>query len=114
MESPGNGRAVNIRETQRIAWGNKVTKGFNVSDTPLEFMLAHGELAEALTAWRRGEPGFGEELADVLLYVFGLAQTNGIDMETEIQRKLAKNAARHYTRDDSGVLIKVATDSTET
>jgi hypothetical protein len=59
---------------QQLAWANKVAKGFNTSDVPLEFMLLHGEIAESFQAWRRAQPGLGEELADGALYLFGLAE----------------------------------------
>lgn len=36
-----------IQEAQRLAWANKVAKGFNTTDVALEFMLLHGEVAEA-------------------------------------------------------------------
>ncbi|MGB6163223.1 MAG: hypothetical protein WCF33_02470 [Pseudonocardiaceae bacterium] len=42
-----------IKEAQRRAWANKIAKGFNTSDVPLEFMLLHGEIAESFQAWRR-------------------------------------------------------------
>ncbi|MBV9010509.1 MAG: hypothetical protein JO272_00430 [Pseudonocardiales bacterium] len=61
-----------IKEAQRLAWANKVAKGFNTSDVPLEFMLLHGEIAESFQAWRRAQPDLGEELADVALYLFAL------------------------------------------
>ena len=33
-----------IKEAQQRAWANKIAKGFNTSDVPLEFMLLHGEI----------------------------------------------------------------------
>ena len=43
-----------IRSAQKLAWANKVAKGFNTTDVPLEFCLLHGEIAEAFEAWRTG------------------------------------------------------------
>jgi hypothetical protein len=34
---------VDIREAQGLAWENKLAKGFNVTDVPLEFCLVNGE-----------------------------------------------------------------------
>ena len=41
---------MDIRTGQRLAWDNKVAKGFNTTDVPLEFCLLHGEVAEAFEA----------------------------------------------------------------
>jgi NTP pyrophosphatase (non-canonical NTP hydrolase) len=79
-----------IKEAQQLAWANKIAKGFNTSNVPLEFMLLHGEIAESFQSWRRAQPGLGEELADVALYLFALAEMNGVDLDDEIERKIAK------------------------
>jgi hypothetical protein len=41
---------VQIRSAQKLAWENKVAKGFNTTDVPLEFCLLQGEIAEAFDA----------------------------------------------------------------
>lgn len=98
-----------IRTAQRLAWGNKLVKGFNTTDVPLEFCLLQGEIAEAFQAWRRRQDGVGEELADVAIYLLSLAEMTGIDLQHEVERKIAKNAARTYHRDAvSGVLTRAA------
>jgi hypothetical protein len=55
---------VDIRAVQKLAWENKLAKGFNTTDVPLEFCLLSGELAEAFDAWRKGRQDVAEELAD--------------------------------------------------
>jgi len=97
---------VDIRSGQKLAWENKVGKGFNVADVPLEFCLLQGEVAEAFDAWRKGRGGTGEELADVALFLFGLAEMLGVDLQAEVEAKIAKNAARAYSRLANGVLVK--------
>ena len=97
-----------IKEAQQLAWVNKIAKGFNTSDVPLEFMLLHGEIAESFQAWRRAQPDLGEELADVALYLFALAEMNSVDLDGEIERKIAKNSRRQYTRDSNGVPFRVS------
>ncbi|MGH3912051.1 MAG: MazG-like family protein [Pseudonocardiaceae bacterium] len=97
-----------IRQAQQLAWENKIAKGFNTSDVPLEFMLLQGEIAESFQAWRRAQPDLGEELADVALYVFALAQMNGVDLDSEIEQKIAKNVRRQYLPDSQGVLVRVS------
>jgi NTP pyrophosphatase (non-canonical NTP hydrolase) len=99
---------LDIRDAQKRAWENKLSKGFNTTDVPLEFGLLTAEVGEAFTAWRKRLPDFGEELADVVLYVMALAEMNGIDLDTEIDQKIAKNAARTYERDEHGVPYRTA------
>jgi len=89
---------MNIRSSQELAWENKVGKGFNTTNIPLEFCLLQGEIAEAFGAWRQGRDDLGEELADVAIYLLGLAGMTGVDLQGEVEAKLAKNAARVYQR----------------
>jgi NTP pyrophosphatase (non-canonical NTP hydrolase) len=91
---------------QELAWENKVAKGFNTTDVPLEFCLLQGEVAEAFEAWRTGRGSAGEELADVAIYLFSLAEMMGVDLQGEVEAKIAKNAARVYNRLPNGVLVK--------
>jgi NTP pyrophosphatase (non-canonical NTP hydrolase) len=93
-----------IAHAQQAAWENKLAKGFNTTDVALEFGLLTAEVGEAFTAWRKGLPDFGEELADVFLYTVALAQMNGIDLAAEVARKVEKNRRRTYARDARGVM----------
>jgi NTP pyrophosphatase (non-canonical NTP hydrolase) len=95
-----------IRSAQKLAWENKVAKGFNTTDVPLEFCLLQGEIAEAFDAWRKGREDVGEEPADVVIYLLSLAEVTGIDLQDQIGAKMAKNAARVYQRLPNGVLAK--------
>ena len=95
-----------IRSAQKLAWENKVAKGFNTTDVPLEFCLLQGEIAEAFDAWRQGREDVGEELADVAIYLLSLAEMTGIDLQDQIEAKMTKNAARVYQRLPNGVLAK--------
>lgn len=97
---------MDIRSGQEQAWANKVAKGFNTTDVPLEFCLLQGEIAEAFEAWRTARPDAGEELADVAIYLLGLAEMTGVDLQSQIEAKMAKNAARVYQRLPNGVLTK--------
>lgn len=97
-----------IEAAQRAAWANKLAKGFNVTDVPLEFCYFQGEVAEAFQAWRDQSPELGEELADVAIYLLSLAEMNGIDLGMEIERKLAKNADRVYVRDERTGIMRRA------
>lgn len=97
-----------IRSIQKLTWENKLAKGFNTSDVPLEFCLLQGETAEAFDAWRRKRDDLGEELADMTLYIMSLAEMTGIDLQNAIEEKLTRNAQRTYVTDEkSGTLVKV-------
>jgi NTP pyrophosphatase (non-canonical NTP hydrolase) len=43
---------------------------------------------------------------DVAIYLLGLAEMTGIDLQDEIEAKMAKNASRVYQRLPNGVLAK--------
>lgn len=98
---------MDIRAVQHQAWDNKLAKGFNVTDVALEFGLLTAEVSETFTAWRKRLPDFGEELADVLIYLAGLAEMTGVNLDAECERKLAKNATRSYQPGSDGVLRRV-------
>ncbi|HEY2579953.1 MAG TPA: hypothetical protein VGI74_26870 [Streptosporangiaceae bacterium] len=99
---------MDIRSAQKFAWENKLAKGFNTTDIPLEFCLLGGEVAEAFDAWRKGRPQVAEELADVAIYLLGLAEMAGADLQDAVEAKLAMNEARMYRRLSNGVLVKDA------
>jgi NTP pyrophosphatase (non-canonical NTP hydrolase) len=96
-----------IGHAQKLAWRNKIDKGFNTTDVALEFGLLTAEVGEAFTAWRKHLPDLGEELADIVIYAMALAEMNQLDLNAEVENKIAKNAARVYRRDAHGVLIRV-------
>jgi hypothetical protein len=85
---------MDIRSAQNLAWENKLAKGFNTTDVPLEFCLLNGEVAEAFDAWRKGGQNAAEELADAAIYLLGLAEMTGTDLQAAVEAKLDKNAAR--------------------
>ena len=97
---------MDIRSGQKLAWENKVAKGFNTTDVPLEFCLLQGEMAEAFDAWRKELGSLGEELADVAIYLLSLAEMTGIDLQQEIEAKITRNASRAYRSLPNGVLVK--------
>ncbi|MEV0177241.1 hypothetical protein AB0I00_39855 [Streptomyces sp. NPDC050803] len=76
---------MDIAEAQKLAWENKLDKGFNTTDIPLEFGLLTAEVGEAFTAWRKGLPDHGEELADVFLYLTAIAEMQGVDLDDAVR-----------------------------
>lgn len=98
-----------IREAQRRAWANKLAKGFNITDVPLEFGLLVEEVGEAFSAWRKGKSSLGAELADVAIFLCGLAEMTGVDLQAAVEAKLARNEARSYVPLANGTLVKTGT-----
>ena len=101
---------MDIAEAQKLAWKNKLDKGFNTEDIPLEFGLLNAEVGEAFTAWRKGLPDKGEELADVFLYLVAIAEMQGVDLSQEVERKIEKNVHREYAPGTNGVLLRTSQD----
>jgi NTP pyrophosphatase (non-canonical NTP hydrolase) len=99
---------MDIRSAQKLAWENKLAKGFNTTDVPLEFCLLSGEIAEAFDAWRKGRKDVAEELADTALFLMSLAEMIGADLQEAVEAKLSANEARVYQRLPNGVLVKNA------
>lgn len=95
-----------MKHLQQRIYANKVAKGFNTSDIYMEFCYAHGELSEAFEAYAKKRGNVGEELADVAIYLLGLAEILGIDLEDEILRKIEVNERREFAVVD-GVLTRI-------
>ena len=98
---------MDMRQLQKAVYQNKVDKGFNLTDIPLEFCSLYGEVSEAYTAWRKKQESVGEELADVTIFALGLAEMLGLDLQSEIERKVAINQKRAYGVVD-GVFQRIA------
>lgn len=81
---------------QKVIFDNKAKKGFNTTNVELEFCFTYGELSEAFEAYREKLPSAGEELADVAIYLYGIAEILGYDLNEEILKKVSKNRNRIY------------------
>jgi len=97
---------IDLKKIQKDVFQNKTEKGFNTTDVNREFCFAYGELSEAYDAYRKKKDDLGEELADVAIYLLGLSEMLGLDLEEEIAKKVAKNEKRKYENVD-GVNIRI-------
>ena len=96
---------IDLKKLQQEIYQNKVAKGFNVENVYIELEFLHGELAEVFQAYQRDLPELDEELADVAIYLLGLAEILKIDLETEILKKTEKNKNRKVERLPNGVIL---------
>lgn len=105
---------INLKELQKEVIRNKKEKGFNMSDTALEFCRAHEELSEAFSKYNKGENGVAEEFADVMIFILGMCETMGFDLEKELVEKIEKNKKRQYKKskspDGKDIFIRIKTD----
>jgi len=99
---------IDLKKLQKDVYRNKVEKGFNVTDIAMEFCRAHEELSEAFKKYNHNEEGVAEELADVAIFLLGMAEILGYDLEKEIAEKAEKNKKRVYER-HGGSWIRVRT-----
>ena len=63
-------------------------------------------MSEDYDAWLKKRNDLGEELADVAIYLLGLSEILGLNLEDEIQKKIYKNSKREYKIID-GVTTRV-------
>lgn len=98
---------LSTKTLQARIYQNKVAQGFNVSNIEKEVCLLHGELAEFYEAYRKRLPTVGEELADVAIYLLGLAEILQVDIGREIDRKMNINEHRKYAQID-GVNTRIS------
>jgi NTP pyrophosphatase (non-canonical NTP hydrolase) len=96
-----------ISNIQKEIFDNKIKKGFNTTNVELEFCFINGELAEAFEAYNKKFTTVGEELADVAIYLYGIAEMLGYDLNEEILKKVEKNEKRIY-KEINGVNTKLA------
>ena len=97
---------MDLKKLQKEIYQNKLDKGFNTTDVNKEFCLLYGEVGEAYDAYRKGKEDLGEELADIAIYLLGLSEILGKDLEEEIKNKVQINKNRKY-KDVNGTKIKI-------
>lgn len=96
---------MDIREMQKQVWDNKIKHGFDTTNVDREFCLLYGEVGEAYEAYIKKHDNLGEELADIAIYLMGISGMVGLDLQDEVEKKMAINAKREYVM-VNGVLVK--------
>ncbi len=106
--------SVDLQKLQKEVYQNKIDKGFNTTDVAIEFCRAHEELSEAYKKYSLQEEGVAEELADVAIFLLGMAEILGENLEQEIVDKIEKNKNRkyekHITKDGKEVFVRIPTN----
>ena len=97
---------MNLKQIQKEVWQNKINKEFNITNVEKEFCFLYGEVAEAFDAYRKKKDDLNEELADIAIYLLGLSEMLGFDLENEIMKKISKNEKRVYKNVD-GTNIRI-------
>ena len=104
---------VDLKKLQEDIMANRKEKGFN-NDIPSDFCRAYEELSEAFSKYNKRQDGVAEEFADVAIFLLGMCETMGFDLEKEIIRKVEINKNRKYTKsqspDGKDIFIRVKTD----
>lgn len=97
---------MDLNKMQKEIFKNKLNKGFNTTDINKEFCFLYGEVAEAYDAYRKDKEDLGEELADIAIYLLGLSEMLGKDLESEILNKFEINKNRKY-KNINGNMIRI-------
>jgi len=104
---------IDLKALQKEVVRNKLEKGFNTKNVALEFCRAHEELSEAFSKHNRNEKGVAEEFADVMIFILGMCESMGFDLEKELVSKIEKNKKRKYKVEKSpegeDVFIRIRT-----
>lgn len=93
---------VGISMRQMLICFAKWMHGFNVSDVDLDLSYMVREVAEVLEAQAQGDADHTvEELADVVIYCYGIAQMLGLDLEKVLEGKMSYNFKRNYQKEEA-------------
>ncbi len=105
---------VDLKRLQKEVMRNKIEKGFNTTDVALEFCRAHEELSEAFSKFSKNQEGVAEEFADVAVFLLGMCEILGYDLEEELVKKIEINKKRKYRKEKSpdgkDIYIRVKTN----
>ena len=88
---------IDTKKLQKAVMENKKRHGFNTTDIEFELLRLHGEANELFEAWRKNnKKNINEELADVGIFLLGIAEMLGSDLGEDIVNKMKINEKRIY------------------
>lgn len=104
---------IDLKDLQRQVMENRREKGFD-SEVTQDFCRAYEELSEAFSKYNKNQNGVAEEFADVIIFILGMCDTLGYDLEKELVAKVEKNKTRKYkkekTPEGKDIFIRIKTD----
>ena len=88
---------IDTKKLQKAVMENKKKHGFNTTDIEFELLRLHGEANELFEAWRKNnKQNINEELADVGIFLLGIAEMLDSDLGEDIVNKMKINEKRIY------------------
>ena len=88
---------IDTKKLQKAVMENKKKHGFNTTDIEFELLRLHGEANELFEAWRKNnKKNINEELADVGIFLLGIAEMLDSDLGEDIVNKMKINEKRIY------------------
>ena len=88
---------IDTKKLQKAVMENKKKHGFNTTDIEFELLRLHGEANELFEAWRKNDKqNINEELADVGIFLLGIAEMLDSDLGEDIVNKMKINEKRIY------------------
>ncbi|NUE98275.1 hypothetical protein GYV61_05870 [Lactobacillus melliventris] len=88
---------IDTKKLQKAVMENKKKHGFNTADIEFELLRLHGEANELFEAWRKNDKqNINEELADVGIFLLGIAEMLVSDLGEDIVNKMKINEKRIY------------------
>lgn len=88
---------LDTKKLQKEIIQNKKEHGFNTTDIKFELLLLYGEVNELFQAWLKDDDqNIGEELADVAIFLLGIAEILDKDLGVVIIEKMKVNKNRIY------------------
>ncbi|MDF7638936.1 MazG-like family protein [Lactobacillus sp. ESL0791] len=90
---------IDTKELQKQVIANKLKHGFNTTDIKFELLLLYGEVNELFEGWlKKDHDNIDEELADVGIFLLGIAEMLHSDLGEDIVEKIKINDKRVYDK----------------
>lgn len=95
------------KNRQLRCYMNKIKHGFNVTDFHKEARFILKELSELMDAIEHNDvENMIEEIGDIVIFCYGLAEMAHRDLDTQVFKKMAINESRKYERNYMGDFVK--------
>lgn len=117
MEKNESSRTFSLQDyenRQKRAYDNKIKHGFNVTDFHKEARFILKEVTELMDAIEHNDvKNLMEELADIVIFSYGIAEMAHGNLDSEIFKKMDINESREYIRNSAGDFVKIDDKQTE-